>query len=63
MTREIPHSPPKLKDKKKGKEKAKEEFKTPSNDKNKEDGSNNTATIAAVLKTSKGANSTRKKKR
>jgi len=52
-------SPPKLEDKKKGKEKAKEESKTPLNDEDKEDGSNDTATAAAVSKTSKGASSTR----
>ena len=55
-------SPPKLEDKKKGKEKAKGEFKNPLNNKDKEDGSNNTATTVAVLKTFKGASGTRGKK-
>jgi len=41
-------SPPKSKDKKKGKEKAKGESKNPLNDDDKEDGSNDTATAAAV---------------
>ena len=55
-------SPPKLEDKKKGKEKAKGEFKNPLNDEDEEDGSNDTATTAAVSKTSKGAGGTCGKK-
>ena len=55
-------SPPKLEDKKKGKEKAKRESKTPLNDEDEEDGSSDTVTTAAVLKTSKGAGSTCGKK-
>ena len=55
-------SPLKSKNKKKGKEKAKGESKTPLNDKDEEDGSNDTAIAAAVSKTSKGVSGTRGKK-
>jgi len=55
-------SPPKLEDKKKGKGKAKGESKNPLDDKDEENGSNDTATAAAVLKTSKGAGGTCGKK-